>query len=48
MFALGSLAMLGFVFSFLLWRSERGPKGHGLDAVTPASAGETPRSVEPS
>ncbi len=38
MFALGSLAMLGFVFSFLLWRSERGPKGHGLDAVTPDSA----------
>ena len=47
MFALGSLAMLGFVFSFLLWRSESGPKGHGLDAVTPTAAGETPRSVEP-
>ena len=49
MFALGSLAMLGFVFSFLLWRSERGPKSHGLEAVTPiAVAVEPPKSVDPS
>ncbi len=49
MFALGSLAMLGFVFSFLLWRSERGPKSHGLEAVTPtAAAVEPPKSVDPS
>ena len=38
MFALGALATLGFVFSFLLWRSERGPKSHGLEAVTPTKA----------
>ena len=28
---LGGLAMVGFVFSFLLWRSEQGPKAHGLE-----------------
>ena len=33
--ALGVLASVGFVFSFLLWRSERGPRRHGLEAVTP-------------
>lgn len=36
--ALGALATLGFVFSFLLWKSERGPSGHGLEAVTPKAA----------
>jgi MFS family permease len=46
MFALGGLAMLGFVFSFLLWRSERGPKGHGLEAVTPDSA-EGAKKISP-
>jgi len=30
---LAALSMLGFVFSFLLWRSERGPAGHGLEAA---------------
>lgn len=39
--ALGTLASVGFVFSFLLWKSERSPKGHGLDAVTPTAATET-------
>jgi MFS family permease len=38
--ALGTLASVGFVFSFLLWKSERSPKGHGLDAVTPTAATE--------
>ena len=39
--ALGTLASVGFVFSFLLWKSERSPSGHGLDAVTPTAATET-------
>jgi hypothetical protein len=38
MWMLASLASVGFVFSFLLWRSERGPSGHGLDQVKPAGA----------
>ncbi len=28
------LASLGLVFSFLLWRSERGPGSHGLETIT--------------
>jgi MFS family permease len=36
MWMLASLASVGFVFSFLLWRSERGASGHGLDQVRPA------------
>jgi hypothetical protein len=40
--ALGALATLGFVFSFLLWRSERGPKSHGLEAVTPTKSAGVP------
>lgn len=35
---LGGLACVGFVFSFLLWKSERGSSGHGLDQVTPKGA----------
>jgi MFS family permease len=35
---LASLSSVGFVFSFLLWRSERGATGHGLDRVEPAGA----------
>jgi nitrate/nitrite transporter NarK len=31
MWMLAALATLGFVFSFLLWRSERGPAAHGLE-----------------
>ncbi len=46
MFALGALATLGFVFSFLLWRSERGPSSHGLEAVTPKAA-ETAKGIDP-
>jgi predicted MFS family arabinose efflux permease len=33
MWMLAALSTLGFVFSFLLWRSERGPGGHGLEVV---------------
>jgi MFS family permease len=30
---LAALSTLGLAFSFLLWRSERGPGGHGLEAA---------------
>ncbi|RPJ79382.1 MAG: MFS transporter [Acidobacteria bacterium] len=29
-----SLAVFGFVFSYLLWRAERGPGAHGLETIT--------------
>jgi MFS family permease len=35
---LAGLAFLGFVFSFLLWKTERGASGHGLDRVNPTGA----------
>jgi len=38
MWMLAGLSSIGFVFSFLLWRSERGPHGHGLDEVKPTGA----------
>ena len=28
------LASLGLLFSFLLWKTERGPSGHGLETIT--------------
>jgi hypothetical protein len=31
MWMLAALACAGFVFSFLLWKSERGGAGHGLE-----------------
>ncbi|HSN92675.1 MAG TPA: MFS transporter [Anaeromyxobacteraceae bacterium] len=31
MWMLAALALAGFVFSFLLWREERGPRAHGLE-----------------
>ncbi len=34
MWMLALLASAGFVFSFLLWRSERGPGAHGLENAT--------------
>ena len=34
MWMLAALATAGFVFSFLLWREERGPSAHGLEAST--------------
>lgn len=33
------LAAMGLVFSFLLWRTERGPTAHGLETITTASKG---------
>ena len=33
MWILAALSTLGFVFSFLLWREERGPAAHGLETV---------------
>ncbi len=33
MWMLAALASAGFVFSFLLWRAERGPRAHGLETV---------------
>ena len=35
---LAALASLGFVFSFLLWKTERGTSGHGLDQAKPRGA----------
>jgi MFS family permease len=29
-----ALASLGLLFSFLLWRTERGPGAHGLETIT--------------
>ncbi len=34
MWMLAALASAGFVFSFLLWRSEQGPAAHGLERAT--------------
>jgi MFS family permease len=33
MWMLAALASVGFLFSFLLWKSERGGRGHGLESV---------------
>jgi hypothetical protein len=38
MWALAILSLAGFVFSYLLWREERGGGGHGLERVKPAAA----------
>ncbi len=35
-----ALASLGLVFSWLLYHSERGPGGHGLETITTRSSGE--------
>jgi MFS family permease len=35
MWMLAGLSSVGFLFSFLLWRAERGASGHGLDEVKP-------------
>ena len=34
MLILTALASLGLLFSFLLWRTERGPHSHGLETIT--------------
>ncbi|MFO0585655.1 MAG: MFS transporter [Anaeromyxobacter sp.] len=38
LWALALLSTAGFVFSYLLWREERGEHGHGLDLVKPKGA----------
>jgi MFS family permease len=38
MWMLAALASAGFAFSFLLWRSERGPKAHGLEVAKPSGS----------
>ncbi len=38
MWMLAALASVGFVFSFLLWRSEQGSAGHGLERAKPTAA----------
>jgi MFS family permease len=38
MWMLAILACAGFVFSFLLWREERGAKAHGLEAAKPGGS----------
>jgi MFS family permease len=38
MWMLAGMASVGFVFSFLLWRIERGTGGHGLEEVRPQAA----------
>ena len=38
MWMLAGLASIGFVFSFLLWRIERGSTGHGLEQAQPRLA----------
>jgi MFS family permease len=34
-----ALASLGLFFSWMLWRTETGPKGHGLESITSRGAG---------
>jgi MFS family permease len=38
MWMFAALGFLGLLFSFLLWRSERGPGGHGLETITVGGA----------
>ena len=35
---LTALSSLGLLFSFLLWRTERGPHAHGLETITTGSS----------
>ena len=39
MWVFTGLASLGLLFSFMLWKSERGPGGHGLETITTRSEG---------
>jgi MFS family permease len=39
MWMFAALGFLGLLFSFLLWRSERGPRTHGLETITTGGAG---------
>ena len=35
LYLVSALGFLGLFFSFMLWRSEHGPKAHGLDKIKP-------------
>ena len=39
MWMFAALGFLGLLFSFLLWRAERGPRAHGLETITAGGAG---------
>jgi hypothetical protein len=39
MWAFTVLASLGLLFSFLLWRAERGPGAHGLETIRAGGEG---------
>ncbi|MDX9719295.1 MAG: MFS transporter [Myxococcota bacterium] len=41
MWAFTVLSSLGLLFSFLLWKSEKGPHGHGLETITTKSEAES-------
>lgn len=34
LYLVSALGVLGLFFSFMLWRTERGPHGHGLESIT--------------
>jgi hypothetical protein len=34
MWVFTALGLLGVVFSYLLWKTERGPSAHGLETIT--------------
>lgn len=36
----GSLGVVGLVFSFLLWKTEQGPGGHGLETIRAGSSAQ--------
>jgi MFS family permease len=37
LYLVSALGFLGLFFSFMLWRTERGPRAHGLEVVNPKS-----------
>ncbi len=39
LYILSALGFFGLLFSFLLWKTERGPNAHGLESITTKSAG---------
>ncbi len=39
LYLVSALGFLGLFFSFMLWKSERGQHGHGLDKVNPKTSG---------
>jgi hypothetical protein len=34
LYLVSALGFLGLFFSFMLWKSERGPQAHGLETIT--------------